>query len=160
MAVGDLNGDGILDIVTGNPQIDILGGVPGTTISVLWGNGDGTFRPHVDYQASGPPMFVAVGDLNGDRKNEVAVAVANSSTVTPLLNTGSGPGDVLSVNAQTPSPLTPSVLLMPGATNCTACGVAFEPEQPLRSRQSHLGTELRCPTGPAVAQETAHVAST
>jgi Divergent InlB B-repeat domain/FG-GAP-like repeat len=127
LAVGDLNGDGILDIVTGNPQIDILGGVPGTTISVLWGNGDGTFRPHVDYQASGPPMFVAVGDLNGDRKNDVAVALANSSTVTPLLNTGSGPGDVLSVNAQTPSPLTPSVLLMPGATNCTACGVAFVP---------------------------------
>jgi hypothetical protein len=127
VAVGDLNGDGILDIVTGNPQIDIFGDVPGTTISVLWGNGNGTFRPHVDYQASGPPMFVAIGDLNGDRKNDVAVAVANSSTVTPLLNISSGPADVLSVSTQTPSPLPPSVLLMPGATNCPACGVAFVP---------------------------------
>src|SRR5262245_7134817 len=45
IAVGDVNGDGKPDIVTTN--IDL------PTISVLLGNGDGTFGPRADFAAGG-----------------------------------------------------------------------------------------------------------
>jgi hypothetical protein len=43
VAAGDLNGDGVLDLVTANYGIG--GGNTGNTVSVLLGNGDGTFVP-------------------------------------------------------------------------------------------------------------------
>jgi hypothetical protein len=58
--------------VTANPN---FGDSPGT-LSVLINNGDGTFRTQVDYPSGGgpDPLFVAIGDLNGDRKADLAVA--------------------------------------------------------------------------------------
>src|SRR6516164_1740318 len=44
IAVGDLRGDGRLDVVTAN-----LSG----SVSVLLGNGDGTFQPAVNYSTGG-----------------------------------------------------------------------------------------------------------
>src|SRR5580704_8910187 len=67
IAVGDFNGDGKLDLVVAN------GGA--SSMSVLFGNGDGTFQPHVDYGTGGNPTAVAVGDFNGDGKPDLAVAV-------------------------------------------------------------------------------------
>ncbi len=43
ITTADLNGDGKLDVVTVNARAD--GGPGGTTLSVLLGNGDGTFQP-------------------------------------------------------------------------------------------------------------------
>lgn len=60
LAVGDFNGDGIADLVTSSNA---------THLSVLLGNGDGTFQPGVSVVASslgGPAISgVALGDLNG-----------------------------------------------------------------------------------------------
>src|SRR4029077_13637722 len=57
IAVGDFNGDGHLDLVTGNEG--------SSTMSVLLGNGDGTFRPKVDYPTNSQNWSIAVADLNG-----------------------------------------------------------------------------------------------
>ena len=44
------------------------------TVSVLRGNGDGTFQPHVDYAAGLVPNLVVMADFNGDSKVDLAVA--------------------------------------------------------------------------------------
>src|ERR1700722_9986335 len=59
LAVGDFNGDGIMDVVTGNDST-------ADTVSVLLGEGNGTFASHVDYAVGGAVASVAVGDFNGD----------------------------------------------------------------------------------------------
>lgn len=57
LAVGDFNNDGNLDIVTGN--------YTDNTISVLLGNGDGTFQSAATYYVGPNPYAVAVGNING-----------------------------------------------------------------------------------------------
>jgi uncharacterized protein (DUF2141 family) len=77
-AVGDFNGDGKLDIIS--TGFLPLAGNPGNqegAISVLLGNGDGTFRPFVTTQD--PTIYniygsIAVGDVNGDGKLDLVAA--------------------------------------------------------------------------------------
>ena len=57
-------------------------------MSVLLGNGDGTFQAHVDYGAVAYPYSVAVGDFNGDGKLDLATA--NGYGVSVLLGNGDG----------------------------------------------------------------------
>ena len=88
VAVGDFNGDGIADLALANyPGVN---NQPGVSVSVLLGNGDGTFRTAVDYNAGTFTEFVAVGDFNGDGKADLAVANALSDNVSVLLGNGDG----------------------------------------------------------------------
>ena len=81
----DFNGDGILDLVTASGTYG-----SNNTVSVLLGNGDGTFQPNVDYTTGTAPSFVALGDYNGDGKIDMAVANQVSNTVSILLGNGNG----------------------------------------------------------------------
>ena len=49
VVAADFNGDGKLDLVTANGSSHEGSN---NTVSVLLGNGDGTFPPHVDYAAN------------------------------------------------------------------------------------------------------------
>ena len=86
VALGDLNGDGRLDVVVANA--DVSG-----TVAVLLGNGDGTLQTAVTYPAGAYPEFVVLADFNRDGHLDVAVgnrAIGGSGWVTILLGNGDG----------------------------------------------------------------------
>jgi len=88
ITTGDFNGDGIPDLVVS----DMNSGYPELgNLTVLLGNGDGTFTPTaVSPQTGSIPYSVAVADFNGDGKADLVTANAGSNTVTVLLGNGDG----------------------------------------------------------------------
>ncbi len=78
MTAGDFNGDGKLDLAVAN--------YGSNTVSILLGNGDGTFQSHLDYRTGGGPSAVAAADLNDDGGLDLVVANAASNTASVLLS--------------------------------------------------------------------------
>ena len=60
------------------------------TVSVLVNRGDGSFQAKLDYATGRGPYSVAIGDLNGDGKPELATANWGVDTVSVLVNRGDG----------------------------------------------------------------------
>lgn len=77
LAVADVDRDNKPDLV-----------VAARSLSILLGNGDGTFQAHVDYLGSGAASVV-VADLNSDGKVDV-VRAAGTTLATVLLGNGDG----------------------------------------------------------------------
>lgn len=88
VALADLTGNGHLDIVCANLNLNHL--TQGGTVSVLLGNGDGTFAPAVNYVAGKDLSSVVLADFNGDGKIDIATTDVSSSYVGVLLNSGNG----------------------------------------------------------------------
>jgi hypothetical protein len=81
-AVGDFNGDGHADLAVINQASN--------TVSVLLGNGDGTYQPKIDYATGAAPTGVVVADFNADGKLDLAVANFGANSVSVLLGNGDG----------------------------------------------------------------------
>ena len=71
--MGDFNGDGKLDLAVSNLGDDTQGPKNGGGVSVLLGNGDGTFQPAVSYLNDQKGLWVTVADFNGDGKLDLAM---------------------------------------------------------------------------------------
>ena len=82
VAVGDLTGDGMPDIVTANAY--------DSTVSVLMGNGNGTFQPQQTFAVGSRPYSVALADLTGDGRLDIVTTNYGSNSVSVLLNNGDG----------------------------------------------------------------------
>jgi FG-GAP-like repeat/FG-GAP repeat/PASTA domain len=57
---------------------------------VLLNKGDGSFQAARSYRAGRDPLSVAIGDLNGDRRRDLAIANLVASSVSVLVNRGDG----------------------------------------------------------------------
>jgi hypothetical protein len=89
LAVADFNRDGRLDLVLGNWEFSYFGT---TAVSVLLGNGDGSFQEPLYYDADRGRQWVAVGDFNGDGYADVVAVHSSSANVSVLLNAADWPG--------------------------------------------------------------------
>jgi len=82
ITLGDFNADG-------NP--DILGVSPANgSVSVVTGNGDGTFTLASTTNTGNTPVSAVVADFNGDGKLDAAVTNSRDNTVAILLGNGDG----------------------------------------------------------------------
>ena len=83
-AVGDVNGDGKLDIVTPN--------VGSNNVTVLLGDGRGGFTPAANspYAVATRPYYIAVGDVSGDGKPDLITTHDDINLMTTLVGDGRG----------------------------------------------------------------------
>ena len=81
MAVGDVDGDGHLDLVVANEGSPLP-----SSVSVLRGRGDGTFASQEQYFL--PVRTAVLGDVDGD--GHVDIVVAQPDSVVVMSNNGDG----------------------------------------------------------------------
>jgi hypothetical protein len=86
IASGDFNGDGKLDLAVANLQTGV------NTVSLILGNGDGTFQPDQEFATADGPYRLAIADFNRDGRLDVVVAAPSNlgSFASILLGNGDG----------------------------------------------------------------------
>ena len=82
MVVADFNGDGKSDLALANSG--------GNNVTILLGDGKGSFTQAASPQTGSSPSSIAVGDFNGDGIPDLAVANSGDNTVTILQGNGDG----------------------------------------------------------------------
>jgi hypothetical protein len=93
LALGDVNADGRLDIVatasaTGPTRAKQL--PLSRALALLLGDGRGGFQTSRIPMRTGEPWFVAIGDVNGDRKRDLVVTHHEQRELTVLVGDGAG----------------------------------------------------------------------
>ncbi len=82
VAIGDLNGDQVPDLVVANDE--------SSSVSVLLGTGDGTFGPAATVPAGDAPGSAIVVDTDGDHVLDLVVTKQNTDEVSVMLGNGDG----------------------------------------------------------------------
>jgi hypothetical protein len=88
LAAVDWNKDGKMDLIVVNSGADAA-----HSVSILIGNGDGTFQPHHDIPGAPNPNSIAVGDFNHDGNPDIATS-SNNPVNAVYVSLGNGHGGV------------------------------------------------------------------
>ena len=88
LAAVDWNKDGKMDLVVANSAADAA-----HSVSILLGNGDGTFQPHHDIPGAPNANSIVVGDFNHDGNPDIATG-SNSPVNAVYVSLGNGKGGV------------------------------------------------------------------
>ncbi len=88
IAVGDFNGDGNQDLAVSDATCGSCG-----TFDIFLGNGDGTFGAATSFAAGINTRSIAVGDFNGDGKQDLAETIHDGDNVAVFLGNGDGSFD-------------------------------------------------------------------
>ncbi len=80
--VADFDNDGQMDLATSNADP--------STVSILLGNGNGTFDPQQAVSVGATPHGLAALDVDGDADIDLVVATEGGNTMSMMLNNGSG----------------------------------------------------------------------
>jgi hypothetical protein len=115
VTLGDVNGDGRLDITTASYSFD--------NASVLLGNGNGTFQTQATFAVGDGPLAVALGDVNGDGRLDITTANSSSGNASVLLNSIPFTGQTATV---APSVTLNTSDLLVTATTLTIDGTGFD----------------------------------
>ncbi len=87
ITAGDFNGDGIPDLAVSNQNYGYPN--PGT-VTILLGQGDGTFKTAPTLQSGSIPYTVVVADVNGDGIADLVTGDAGSNSASVFLGKGDG----------------------------------------------------------------------
>jgi hypothetical protein len=125
VVAADFNGDGILDLASADSfGTELLDG----TVSVLAGNGNGTFQDAQQFGVDLGPWGLVDADLNGDRLPDLVTANldANPATISILKNTGTAPplvcvGDCSGDGTVSNNELVTGVNIVLGTTPVDSC---------------------------------------
>jgi hypothetical protein len=101
VAAGDFNRDGLLDLVVANLGPERQRGL---TLSVLFGNGNGSFQSPIGYYAGRGPNSVAIADFNADGIQDFAAGIFEEGTIAVLLGNANGTFRSPSTVSAGPSP--------------------------------------------------------
>ncbi|CAF5042446.1 unnamed protein product, partial [Rotaria sp. Silwood1] len=83
LVIGDFNNDNISDIAVANSRKK--------SISILLGNGNGTFAPHMSQKTiDASPVSIAVGDFNNDSRQDIVVALEYANSIGIFIGIGNG----------------------------------------------------------------------
>ena len=90
----DVNGDGVLDLVTSSAYLPgsggIFGNVAGDQVSILLGDGAGNFGAARTYRGDLSMYSLVIGDVNGDGFPDILTANQGNDTASVFLNDGKG----------------------------------------------------------------------
>jgi FG-GAP-like repeat/FG-GAP repeat len=86
VTVADFNGDGKLDLAIASGNFYSSSGV----VTILLGNGNGTFTQGTNISTSGAPGSIALADFNGDHIPDMAVGVCSTSACQTVVYLGQG----------------------------------------------------------------------
>jgi subtilisin-like proprotein convertase family protein len=144
IAVGDLNNDTNQDLAVAN-----FGGFFSGTVSILLGNGSGSFTPGTNVITSTQPAFVTIANFNGDANQDIIVANFGANEASTYIGSGTGTFQSFQILATGSGPVGIEVANFIGGDSFADIAVAKYSGQGIQTCAGSASGMFTCSTGPS-----------